>query len=326
MLLALVTAILTATSTTGRTDTTFEARPGTRLSVNNFGGEIAISSWGKNAVKIGAEHSERSRILISRSGPNIDVRAVSRHGAPARVDYVIVVPEWMPLILQGIYTNIAVKGIKSDVSAETVKGDVDVQGGDGLVRASSVEGSVFVDGARGRIELNAVNEGVDVVDAKGEIVVNAINGDINLEAVESAMVEASTVNGTVRYLGDVRDGGRYSFSTHNGDLVFGVPDRANATVQVATFNGDFESAFPVQLERTRRGRRFNFTLGNGSALVNLESFEGTIHLRRPLELGEKLRIKQIRMLRELKELKAMKERLREAREDRSRDDKDGDEP
>src|SRR5439155_1438000 len=29
MLLALVTAILTATSTTGRTDTTFEARPGT---------------------------------------------------------------------------------------------------------------------------------------------------------------------------------------------------------------------------------------------------------------------------------------------------------
>src|SRR5438552_14830492 len=142
MLAHLAAVVLTMYGAAARSDTTFEVRPGARLSVNNFGGEIAISSWGRNAVKIAAEHSENTLVMINRSGPNIDVRAAGRHGTPARVSYDIVVPDWMPLILQGIYTDIAVKGTKSDVSAETVKGDVDVQGGDGLVRASSVEGSV----------------------------------------------------------------------------------------------------------------------------------------------------------------------------------------
>ena len=56
-----------------------------------------------------------------------------------------------------------------------------------------------------------------------------------------------------------------------------------------------------------------FTLGNGSALVNLESFEGTIHLRRPEELRDKLRLTRVRMVRELKQLRGEREKLREAR-------------
>ena len=47
-----------------------------------------------------------------------------------------------------------------------------------------------------------------------------------------------------------------------------------------SFQGDFESAFPVTITE-RHGKRFEFTLGNGSARVELESFSGTIRLVRP---------------------------------------------
>jgi hypothetical protein len=50
---------------------------------------------------------------------------------------------------------------------------------------------------------------------------------------------------------------------------------------VSTFNGEFESEFPVTLTETKKGRRFNFTIGTGSAQVTLESFQGTIQLVRP---------------------------------------------
>ena len=58
-----------------------------------------------------------------------------------------------------------------------------------------------------------------------------------------------------------------------------VSDRISATVSVSTFSGEFESDFPVQLTGTKK-RRFTFTLGGGSARVDLESFDGTTALRR----------------------------------------------
>jgi DUF4097 and DUF4098 domain-containing protein YvlB len=107
-----------------------------------------------------------------------------------------------------------------------------------------------------------------------------VNGEIRLERITSPSVEGATVNGEIVYDGTIQDNGRYWFNTHNGDLVVSVPRNANVTVSVSTFNGEFESDFPVTLTGTR-GKRFNFTLGGGSARLELESFGGTIRLVRP---------------------------------------------
>ena len=54
---------------------------------------------------------------------------------------------------------------------------------------------------------------------------------------------------------------------------------AFATVSVANYEGDFETEFPVTL-RGARGHRLDFVLGNGSATLVLESFEGDVKLLR----------------------------------------------
>jgi hypothetical protein len=52
---------------------------------------------------------------------------------------------------------------------------------------------------------------------------------------------------------------------------------------VRTYNGGFRSTFPVKTDDQNPKKRFTVTLGNGSAHLELESFGGTIALRRPGE-------------------------------------------
>jgi DUF4097 and DUF4098 domain-containing protein YvlB len=107
---------------------------------------------------------------------------------------------------------------------------------------------------------------------------------VTLERITSANVSVTTVNGDLVYDGTIQENGQYSFNTHNGDIDITVPPTASATVDVGTFNGEFETAFPVMLTKTSRNR-FSFVLGKGSSRLNLESFQGTIRLHRPGEIG-----------------------------------------
>ena len=70
--------------------------------------------------------------------------------------------------------------------------------------------------------------------------------------------------------------------THDGELVCTIAEGSNVTVAVATFAGDFRASFPISLQG-RVDRRFEFTLGSGSARLKLEAFDGEIHLIRPGE-------------------------------------------
>src|SRR5213078_3151126 len=266
-----------------KTDTTVPVRTGARLEVSNFGGESAVKTWSRNAVRVVADHSSRDRILVDALDQVVRVKAEGGRRGPSQVDYVITVPAWMALSLSGVYTDIKVDGAQNEVRAETVQGEVSVVGGSGNVSLKSVQGSVTLEKARGRIDLNTVNEEIRATDISGDIAVETVNGDITLTQIESANTEANTVNGDVSYDGTIKDGGRYRFGTHDGDLRVSVPEKANVSVSVSTFNGEFNACFPVQLTGKTR-HRFSFTIGSGSARLELESFGGDIKICRPGQL------------------------------------------
>jgi DUF4097 and DUF4098 domain-containing protein YvlB len=144
-----------------------------------------------------------------------------------------------------------------------------------------VQGSVSLSGAKGRLEVHSVNADVEVSASSGEVTAETVNGDVTLDAVDATSVTATSLNGDVSYNGPIKSSGRYALSTHNGDVTVTVAEGTSASISVSTFNGEFESAFPVTLTETRKGKRFNFTIGGGSAQVTLESFQGTIELVRP---------------------------------------------
>jgi len=262
-------------------DSTVPVGRGQRLEVNAFAGEIAVSVWNRDAVRVEADAGGSTRVEIDRNATTVSVRTSGRRGPPSDVELRITAPAWMPLDLSGVNTEITVAGTRAAISAETVQGDVSANGGDGLVSLRSVQGSVSLTGAKGRLDLSSVNADVEVSASSGEVNAETVNGDVTLDAVDATSVTATSLNGDVAYNGPIKSSGRYALSTHNGDVTVTVAEGTSASVSVSTFNGEFTSAFPVTLTETRKGKRFNFTIGGGSAQVTLESFQGTIELVRP---------------------------------------------
>jgi DUF4097 and DUF4098 domain-containing protein YvlB len=286
MLTTLATlAVLTLTpSQQGETDTTVAVQAGARLDVNNFGGEIVVRTWTQSNVRVRASHSSRSRVEVSTSTTAVTVRTSGRRGPPSIVDLEITVPAAMPVALAGVYTDVTVEGVGGSVSAESVQGDITVTGGNGNVSLKSVEGSVTLSRARGRIAVTTVEGDVTVTDVGGEITVESVDGDVALTRIDATRVEVNTVDGDVIYDGTIKDGGSYRLSTHDGDVTVAIPAGANVAVSVASFNGAFDSSFPVDV--TSKGKhRFSFTIGSGKARLELETFDGDIRLRRPGQLA-----------------------------------------
>jgi DUF4097 and DUF4098 domain-containing protein YvlB len=273
---------LLALSALQQTDTTFAVPASARLQIQNQTGSIKVTAWDRNEMRVRAEHGTRDEIQINIRGTVVEVEAERRHGMPAFVDYEITVPRTMSLDLSGQETEIEVEGVTGSISAESVEGGITIHGAGGPVEVHTVEGDIAIDGARGEIKVEGVDGDITLTNVAGDLTVETTDGDVTLDNVDAANVDVSTVDGDVSYRGTIKDGGRYGFSAHSGDIVLSVAPTINATVSVATFDGSFEPdpAFKVQVTNVRPGRRFSFTLGSGSARVELESFDGTIRLER----------------------------------------------
>lgn len=279
----MITQLLVAALALGgsvQADTVIAVSRDVRLDVENFRGEVVIRAWGRDEVRVEADLERGQRLDVVRTGSVLRARA-RPDGRVREVDFEIAVPRWMDVRVQGNQVDVSVEGTEGEVTVETVGGDVVVHGGAGLISLRSIQGEITLQGARGRVEAMSVNEQVTLSNVEGDIYVEATNGDIELRDVRSRSTRATTVNGDITYAGSIRGDGHYVFATHNGDLAVTVPEDANSTVSVSTYHGEFESDFPVRLTGTTQDRQFNFTLGSGSARIELESFNGNITLRRP---------------------------------------------
>jgi hypothetical protein len=264
-------------------DTVFVVQPGTKLEVFNFNGSVALHTWSKNAVRLAVERPANDRIAIERAGQVMKFESISSLGTPGDMDFDLVVPPWLPVSLSGVNNDVTAEGLTGGLSVDTVHGDIVARHLSGPIVLHSVEGVVDLADAHGSIDVGSVNDAVRLSDVAGAIVADGVNGDVHLVGVDSRKVSATSVSGDVIFDSPMLDGGDYRFQTHTGDIAVGLADAANATVSVSTFSGDFASAFairPERLERAERGKRMRFTLGNGSAKLNLESFAGSIEILR----------------------------------------------
>ena len=261
-MLLTATALLATLLASPAGDTTVAVSKGTRLSVNNHAGRITVTAWNRDEVQIRSVSSDDDAdIRVERSGNELLVSQRMRYG-PSEIDLTINAPAWMALSLQGVETEIVVSGTAAPVRAQSVEGNVTVNGGTDNVSLSSVDGDVSADGVRGNLDIQAVD------------------GDALLDGITSSSVRVSSVDGDIRFNGAIAPNGSYAFKTHDGNISIRPVGALNATVTVSTWSGEFESATPVTISGSQEGKRFSFTVGTGSARIELEAFDGLIRLEK----------------------------------------------
>ena len=262
-------------------DTTLAVRGPTRLSVYNMSGNIVIHGWNRSQIRVQAE-SDGARVDINEGAGRVTLRTVSRNGN-GEVDYTISVPVGTAVETRALSSDVQISGTCGEVQTSGVSGDVTVDCVEGGATIETISGDISLSNTRGALDLSSTSGDVTVRGARGgSVSAHAVSGDISLVQVESSDVSGTTVSGGVEYQGRVADTGRYVFEAHSGDVTLRVAGTFNATVTVNTFNGDFESDFPIEIQPGRHNisREWQFRQGNGSAHVQLKSFSGSINLRR----------------------------------------------
>jgi DUF4097 and DUF4098 domain-containing protein YvlB len=279
-MLLTATALLAALVASPSADTTIAVAKGTRLSVNNHAGRITVTAWNRDEVQIRSVSSDDDAdIRVELSGSEVRVSQRMRYG-PTEIDLTINAPAWMALSLQGVETEIVVSGTAAPVKAQSVEGSVTVSGGTDNVSLSSVDGDVSAEGVRGNLDIQTVDGDATVRNLTGALNVQAVDGDAVLENITSSSVRVSSVDGDIRFSGAIAPNGSYGFKTHDGNITIRPVGALNATVSVSTWNGEFESATPVTISGSQEGKRFSFTVGTGSARLDLEAFDGLIRLEK----------------------------------------------
>ena len=280
MTAALVQAAPQAPVPAPASDQTVDVTQGTRLTVENQAGEVVMRTWDRNAVRVIGRHNPRTRPNL-RQGDG--VLQISSRGMGA-IDYEITVPVWMAVKVSGHYNYIELNGMGAEVTAENVRGDIDIRGGRGFVTAKSIEGKIRISGTQGKVTASTVNDDLVVENAAGELNVETTNGNLTLTGIQASAVSVATINGRVIYAGALADKGRYSFTTHNGRIELRVQQNPNATFYVRSYGGSFRQTVGLKpVGEPRSGRRNTYTAGNGSAQVELESFNGSV---RVVQIGQ----------------------------------------
>lgn len=260
-------------------DTTFQVPPGSRVVIEHRSGDIEVrGTRGREARALLDGESRGVGVSSSRGTFRIDA---SRIWEDVDADLSISLPADVDLEIHGLEGDIRVVGMTGHVELESVDASV-VLDGAGRVTAQTVDGDVTIRDVRDGVTIEGGDGDVWIEDSAGPIRVAGIDGDITLLNVDSRSVQLSTVDGDLLYDGPVYPNGSYELATHDGSVTFTIAENEGARVSVSTFDGSLIPSFPITL-RGGLMPAAEFTIGDGSARVEIEVFDGDIYLVRPGE-------------------------------------------
>ena len=74
----MILELIVATMAVATTDQTVQVAKGTKLSVNNFAGDVIVKTWDKDAVRVEVNHSDRETVDIKQVDQTVSIRSRSR--------------------------------------------------------------------------------------------------------------------------------------------------------------------------------------------------------------------------------------------------------
>ena len=253
-----------------------------RLRVRNVSGETAIRVGEAGQVRVVARKRVRggSADRAKRLLENVELRIEQRgndiyvephlyeqerswldlfRGKRFRVDFEITVPR------------------ECAVDAQTVNGDLEVQGTRGPARVESVSGDVNIADLQGPMRIKSVSGDVQCSDYVGMLEGSSVSGDVDVHGRVRG-VELHTVSGDISI--DMEPGatGRDNrLKTISGDVEVGLIG-SSCTCDFRTASGDLECDAPARVIREGRKDR-TIVVGDGRGRLHVKTVSGDLTIK-----------------------------------------------
>ncbi len=272
-------------------DETRQVAGDARISIESLSGQVKVTGWNRNEVKItGTVGDDTGGLAITGGGDELKIEVEipeGRHSGNRDLDanLEISVPAGARIDLESVSSSAEVDGVSGMVRVETVSGSIDVDGAPQSVHAESVSGTVRLVGSRGKVHAESVSGSVEIDGGEGEISASSVSGTITAEVGEIDRGRFETVSGEIRFQGALAPDGELTVEGHSGEIDIALPAGTSAAFRVETFSGDVDNRLSSdEARRTSEyapGKELEFTLGAGDGNVHVESFSGEVVLRTP---------------------------------------------
>ncbi len=259
-------------------DTTFAFEKGGAVDLGLVSGDIVVTGWAKNAVKILAT-IEIGYFEYAYSSSRVRINARSRRNRMGESRIEISVPAGTEVRASTVSGDLAVRATGGRVTANTVSGDIEVRDASEAIELHSVSGDIVAEKLRGRVRVNTVSGDMRADDVNGDLRGKTVSGTLRVRGALDGL-DFESVSGDFEFRGDFRGTGSFGVNTHSGDIRLALPDNLAANLNLQTFSGDLRTAFPLTLQPgdtpSRRGRELRTTINGGGARISLGTFSGDI--------------------------------------------------
>lgn len=284
--LACIAALLPAHAATP-IDQTRPLDPRGRIEIDNFKGRVEVRAWDRPEVKItGSLGAGVERLMVEgdRGVLRVEVKYPSRARNTEPTTLILQVPLRADLDIETVAADIDVHGVaSSELSLESVSGDITANGAPGSVSVESVSGDA-------RLTFNSGDVAVDTVSGDlmltgrldGEVSVDTVSGNLRVDSRGERVrkLSAGTVSGDVDLVLALADDGEVAMDSVSGDLILSMPRGLSARVSGESFSGDLRApGAKIQREEFGPGSSFSTRYGAGRGRIRLETFSGEAELR-----------------------------------------------
>jgi lia operon protein LiaG len=151
--------------------------------------------------------------------------------------------------------------------------------GDGRRRRGSVDFEVRLP-RRLKLSANSVSGDVEVNGVGDEVRAGSVSGNVRLERVRAPRVSASSVSGDVDVQIDALTGaGDLRFTSVSGNVSLQLPRSLDADFTLRTVSGELESDFQLTLQGPMNRRSLSGRIGRGGRDLHLTTVSGDVRLR-----------------------------------------------
>jgi DUF4097 and DUF4098 domain-containing protein YvlB len=216
--------------------------------------------------------SNKVEIDNHQGGNRIELQTHLLQGANqdnGKVDYEVYVPQ---------DSAITIRLATGPLFVERLRGDVAVEGAAASIEIHDVrDAHVHIKTLSGPVSLTNIRN--------GHVEITSVSGDILLNLVSGPLLSVNSTSGRIRYTGDFGLGGRYTLSSHSGDIEAYIPADASVDVTATSVKGQVDNDFPLRPKThisipVVTGRSLFGTSGSAASSVSLRSFSGTIRLKK----------------------------------------------
>lgn len=285
MYMAVWTALLLASPAAGQAiveRTLPFARDGA-FRVTVMEGTVRARGWDRDSVRVVARLTPEARrgfyMGVTRQGDGGKMGV--EDGGPADVE--VFLPRGASLWVKTAGGAIDVAGIEGSLDLFSVTGGIRLAASARSLHAESMGGDVVLDGDPRVARIRTGAGGIRVRGGGPDLTLSSVNGAVDLSRaapLRRALVE--TVSGRVLVRTALSAGSTLVVNSHDGPVELALPAGTDADFVVSTLEGELRNRLTGRDARKStglRGRELSFTTGFGGAEVTVRTFSGAVTVR-----------------------------------------------